>query len=72
MVASYRTRGAAVYLGTSKSWLDKAAAAGIGPAYRKIGRVRIYDESDLEAYKRATRVEPKGSDQQHAEHVDAA
>ena len=58
MVRSYKTRDAAKYIGSSKSWLDKAAAEGTGPAYRMIGRIRIYDEPDLDAYKRATRVEP--------------
>ena len=56
---SYRTPGAAAYLSVSKSFLDKAAAAKTGPAYRKAGRVRIYDQPDLDAYKRATRVEPR-------------
>jgi len=55
MTRSYRTRGAAGYLGVSKSWLDKMAAKGTGgPAYRKVGRHRIYDEPDLDAYKLAT------------------
>jgi hypothetical protein len=58
-MTSYRTRGAASYLYCSKSFLDKAAAAGKGPAYRKAGRIRIYDQPGLDAYKRATRVEPK-------------
>ncbi len=64
MTRSHRTRGAATYLGVSKSWLDKEAARGTGPAYRKAGRLRIYDEPDLDAFKRATRVEPK----QHPDH----
>jgi excisionase family DNA binding protein len=59
MTNSYRTQGAADYLGVSKSFLDKQAAKGAGPAYRKPGRIRIYDEPDLDDYKRATRVEPK-------------
>jgi hypothetical protein len=59
MTRSYRTRGAASYLGVSKSFLDKEAAKGTGPAYWKAGRIRQYDEPDLDAYKRATRVEPK-------------
>ena len=58
-MTSYRTPGAASYLHCSKSFLDKAAAARKGPAYRKAGRIRIYDQPDLDAYKRATRVEPK-------------
>jgi hypothetical protein len=60
MSNTYRTQGAADYLGVSKSFLDKKAAAGAGgPVYRKAGRIRIYDQPDLDAYKRATRVEPK-------------
>jgi len=67
MTRSYRTRGAAGYLGVSKSWLDKMAAKGTGgPAYRKVGRHRIYDEPDLDAYKLATRVEPKQQREQAA------
>ena len=31
----------------------------MGPAYRKVGRNRVYEEEDLEAYKRATRIEPE-------------
>jgi hypothetical protein len=60
MTKSYHTQGAADYLGVSKSFLDKKAATNKGgPAYRKAGRIRIYDQPDLDAYKLATRVEPK-------------
>lgn len=59
---SYGTRGAAAYLHVSKSKLDKNAAAGIGPAYRKNGRRRIYDQPDLDAHKRATCVEPRATE----------
>ncbi len=55
----YRTLDAAGYLGISKSWLDKAASSGSGPAYRRVGRIRIYDQPDLDDFKRATRVEPR-------------
>jgi hypothetical protein len=58
-MTNYRTRGAAGYLGASKSWLDKQAVKKMGPAYRKVGRNRVYEEEDLEAYKRATRIEPE-------------
>lgn len=68
-MTGYRTRGAAGYLEVSKSFLDKAAAAGKGPVYRKAGRVRIYDQPDLDAYKRSTRVEPK-SEQATNEKID--
>jgi hypothetical protein len=54
-----RTKEAARYLNTSKSWLDKSAAAHTGPVYRKIGHRREYDQPDLDEYKRLTRVEPR-------------
>jgi excisionase family DNA binding protein len=59
MKKSYGTQAAADYIGVSKSFLDKRAAAGTGPAYRRAGKLRIYDEEDLDHYKSKTRVEPK-------------
>jgi hypothetical protein len=53
------SKKAAAYLGASESWLDNAAAAKIGPAYRLIGVRREYDQPDLDDYKRETRVEPR-------------
>ena len=55
------TKRAAEYLGASESFLDRAAANKAGPAYRKIGHRREYDQSDLDAYKRESRVEPRRS-----------
>jgi Helix-turn-helix domain len=59
MPKSYKTPGAAEYLSCSESFLNKARHAGKGPAYRRHGRAVIYDEPDLDEYKRATRVEPR-------------
>ena len=53
------TKKAAADLGCSESFLDKAAANQTGPAYRWIGHRREYDQPDLDAYKRETRVEPR-------------
>jgi excisionase family DNA binding protein len=61
------TLKAAEYLGASKSFLDKSAAAKTGPSYRLIGRRREYDQPDLDAYKRETRVEPRRTALQHSE-----
>ena len=55
------TLKAAEYLGASKSFRDKSAAAKTGPSYRLIGRRREYDQPDLDEYKRLTRVEPRRS-----------
>jgi hypothetical protein len=68
------TKGAAVYIGCSKSYLDKAAIARqraqeeaeveaelskIGPPFRWIGHRREYDQPHLDDFKRATTVEPR-------------
>jgi hypothetical protein len=68
------TKEAAADIGCSESYLDKAAVARrraqeenrsdadltkIGPAFRWIGSRREYDQPDLDAYKRETRVEPR-------------
>ena len=56
-----RTPAAAKYLGVSESFLNKDRAKGGGGrvAFRRAGRAVLYDEPDLEAFKRATRVEAK-------------
>jgi hypothetical protein len=54
----HRASGAADYLGVSKSFLDKERAAGRGPAYELVAGKVWYDQSDLDAYRRACRVEP--------------
>jgi predicted DNA-binding transcriptional regulator AlpA len=41
---------AAVYLGLSLSWLDKARLKGDGPAYVQIGGRVVYDTADLDAF----------------------
>jgi hypothetical protein len=53
-----RTPQAAKYLDCSESFLNKLRSAGTGPAFRRAGRAVIYDQPDLDEYKRATRVEP--------------
>ena len=54
----HRTPGAARYLDVSKSFLDKERAAGRGPAYENVAGKIWYTEPDLDAYRRACRVEP--------------
>jgi excisionase family DNA binding protein len=61
MTNPLRTPEAARYLGVSKSYLNKSRSKGTGPAYRKEGHAVIYDESDLDAHKRATRIEPRAN-----------
>jgi hypothetical protein len=46
---------AALYLGVSLSWLDKARMAGLGPAFIKIGARVVYDVADLDFYLRQNR-----------------
>ena len=41
---------AAVYIGTSLSWLDKSRLRGDGPAYLQVGGRVIYDVQDLDAF----------------------
>ena len=43
-------REAAVYLGISKGFLDKARLDGSGPVYIKIGRRVLYDLADVEIW----------------------
>ena len=42
--------GAAVYLGVSASFLNKARSYGGGPTYAKLGRRVVYSLTDLDAY----------------------
>jgi hypothetical protein len=56
-----RTPQAAAYLECSESFLNKDRAKGgkrLVP-FRRLGRLVIYDLPELEAFKRAGRVEPK-------------
>jgi hypothetical protein len=56
-----RTPEAAEFLGVSESFLNKDRSnGGAGRvAFRRAGRAVVYDEVDLEAFKRANRVEAK-------------
>lgn len=45
-----RTPQAASYCGRSRSDFEKRRLRGDGPAYRKIGRVIVYDLADLDAW----------------------
>jgi predicted DNA-binding transcriptional regulator AlpA len=44
------TPEAAIYLGMSESWLNKARGRGNGPRYIKIGKAVKYRVSDCDAY----------------------
>ena len=48
---------AAVHLGVSLSWLDKARMVGRGPAFIAIGSRVVYDLADLDAFLRQNRRE---------------
>ena len=52
------TQKAADYLGIKPSTLKQYRWANKGPAFYKIGARCVYDLADLEAFKRACRVEP--------------
>jgi hypothetical protein len=56
-----RSGAAAKFLGVSKSFLDKDRAKGgrHQVPFRRAGRAVIYDEPDLEEFKRANRVDPR-------------
>ena len=56
---SYRLhrKQAAVHLGVSLSWLDKARMVGRGPAFIAIGSRVVYDLADLDAFLRQNRHE---------------
>lgn len=45
-----RTKDAAAYCGSSKSTFEKYRLTGEGPVYSKIGRVVVYDRTDLDAW----------------------
>jgi excisionase family DNA binding protein len=46
----FRARKAAEYLGVSASTLAKWRMRGDPPGYRKLGRVVVYDQADLDAW----------------------
>jgi predicted DNA-binding transcriptional regulator AlpA len=50
LVRRLRTPEAAAFLGVSKSFMEKCRLTGNGPAYAKLGRVVVYDPSDLDTW----------------------
>jgi predicted DNA-binding transcriptional regulator AlpA len=64
-----RTRQAAEYLGLSISNMEKMRFKGDGPPYAKLGRLVIYEMSDLDAWvnarKRTSTLELTDSTNQH-------
>ena len=46
----FRARKAAEYLGVSDSTLAKWRMRGDPPGYRKLGRVVVYDQAELDAW----------------------
>jgi excisionase family DNA binding protein len=50
MSRRFRAPAAAEYLGVSTSTLAKWRMRGDPPAYRKLGRVIVYDQTDLDAW----------------------
>jgi excisionase family DNA binding protein len=51
----FRARKAAEYIGVSDSTLAKWRMRGDPPAYRKLGRVVVYDQNDLDEWLDACR-----------------
>jgi hypothetical protein len=51
----FRSPRAAEYLGVAASTLAKRRMRGDPPAYRKLGRVVVYDQTDLDSYLEACR-----------------
>jgi len=45
-----RTKGASDYTGLAESTLEKLRLTGEGPAYMKVGKVVVYDPSDLDEW----------------------
>ena len=54
----HRTKSAAERVGLSEQTLIAYRMHKKGPAYSKVGRICIYDESDLDAWIMAQRIEP--------------
>jgi hypothetical protein len=66
------TAEAAVFLGVSKSYLEKKRWLGGGPEYRKHGALVMYDPADLRAWSDArTRTSTSESAQQAAERKES-
>jgi predicted DNA-binding transcriptional regulator AlpA len=45
-----RQPAAAKYCGVSESYLSKGRCLGYGPAYLKLGKAVVYDQSDLDIW----------------------
>jgi predicted DNA-binding transcriptional regulator AlpA len=60
-----RTREAAIYVGLSKSTLEKLRLTGNGPRYAKLGKIITYSIDDLNAWV-AERVRTSTSDSARA------
>ena len=45
-----RTAAAAAYIGSTKSTLEKMRVSGDGPPFMKLGRVVVYDTSDIDSW----------------------
>ncbi|BAH74966.1 helix-turn-helix transcriptional regulator [Solidesulfovibrio magneticus] len=56
MPRSLRTREAAEYLGVSPGTLEVWRCKGRGPRYYKLGKVVVYDPTDLDAFREARKV----------------
>lgn len=56
MPRSLRTREAAEYLGLSPGTLEVWRCKGRGPRYSKLGKVVVYDPTDLDAFREARKV----------------
>ena len=50
-----RTEGAAEYVGSTKSTMEKKRVSGDGPPFIKVGRVVVYDTGDLDTWLAAQR-----------------
>ena len=56
MPKSLRTKEAADYLGVSPGTLEVWRCKGRGPRYSKLGKVVVYDPTDLEDFRDARKV----------------
>jgi len=56
MPRNLRTREAADYLGVSPGTLEVWRCKGRGPRYCKLGKVVVYDPTDLDAFRDARKV----------------
>ncbi|MEA4856547.1 MAG: helix-turn-helix transcriptional regulator [Solidesulfovibrio sp. DCME] len=56
MPRSLRTREAAAYLGVSAGTLEVWRCKGRGPRYSKLGKVVVYDPTDLDAFRESRKV----------------